>query len=84
VPSVCPAAPPVLYPNLAELESYMGLTLSSEELQKNLLPEGSSVGVRAGSPRLPCAGSPCHSVAAEGSLRGRILPGEGTQHPPEG
>ncbi|NXG45951.1 SDCB2 protein, partial [Psilopogon haemacephalus] len=32
---VSPAAP-VLYPNLAELESYMGLPLSSEEIQKNL------------------------------------------------
>ncbi|XP_064023877.1 syntenin-2 isoform X4 [Pogoniulus pusillus] len=29
-------AAPVLYPNLAELESYMGLALSSEEIQKNL------------------------------------------------
>lgn len=50
--SVCPTAPPVLYPNLAELENYMGLALSSKELQKNLLPEGSTVGVGAG-------GSPC-------------------------
>ncbi|OPJ84967.1 syntenin-2 [Patagioenas fasciata monilis] len=39
---VCPTAPPVLYPNLAELENYMGLSLSSKELQKNLLPEGST------------------------------------------
>ncbi|XP_030358978.1 syntenin-2 [Strigops habroptila] len=29
-------APPLLYPNLAELENYMGLALSSEEIQKNL------------------------------------------------
>ncbi|NXT83244.1 SDCB2 protein, partial [Zapornia atra] len=36
-------APPVLYPNLAELENYMGLALSSEEIQKNLHPEGSTV-----------------------------------------
>uniref|UniRef100_A0A8C5TVH2 Syndecan binding protein 2 n=1 Tax=Malurus cyaneus samueli TaxID=2593467 RepID=A0A8C5TVH2_9PASS len=35
-PSVCPLEPPVLYPNLAELENYMGLALSSEEIQKNL------------------------------------------------
>uniref|UniRef100_A0A8C3NI25 Uncharacterized protein n=1 Tax=Geospiza parvula TaxID=87175 RepID=A0A8C3NI25_GEOPR len=35
-PSVCPSEPPVLYPNLAELENYMGLALSSEEIQKNL------------------------------------------------
>ncbi|NXJ82835.1 SDCB2 protein, partial [Trogon melanurus] len=39
---VCPSAPPVLYPNLAELENYMGLALSSEEIQKNLLPESST------------------------------------------
>ncbi|KAM4650315.1 syntenin-2 isoform 2-T2 [Amazona ochrocephala] len=36
------AAPPGLYPNLAELEDYMGLALSSQEIQKNLLPEGSA------------------------------------------
>ncbi|XP_005422243.1 syntenin-2 isoform X1 [Geospiza fortis] len=35
-PSVCLSEPPVLYPNLAELENYMGLALSSEEIQKNL------------------------------------------------
>ncbi|NWX00109.1 SDCB2 protein, partial [Caloenas nicobarica] len=34
--------PPVLYPNLAELENYMGLALSSKELQENLIPEGST------------------------------------------
>ncbi|KAM6298721.1 syntenin-2 [Aegotheles albertisi] len=33
---------PVLYPNLAELENYMGLALSSEEIQKNLHPEDTS------------------------------------------
>lgn len=57
---VCPAAPPVLYPNLAELENYMGLALSSEEIQKNLLPEGSTVGVWAGGsrPHLLCMGLP--------------------------
>ncbi|NXK13829.1 SDCB2 protein, partial [Herpetotheres cachinnans] len=42
LPLVCPAAPPMLYPNLAELENYMGLALSSEEIQKNLLPESST------------------------------------------
>ncbi|XP_061486863.1 syntenin-2 [Rhineura floridana] len=30
------AAPPVLYPNLTNLSDYMGLSLSSEEVQKNL------------------------------------------------
>ncbi|NXE29419.1 SDCB2 protein, partial [Ardeotis kori] len=49
-PSVCPAAPPLLYPNLAELENYMGLALSSEEIQKNLLPEGSTALTPAGPP----------------------------------
>lgn len=48
-PSVCPSEPPVLYPNLAELENYMGLALSSEEIQKNLRTEDSTVGVWAGS-----------------------------------
>ncbi|KAM6194479.1 syntenin-2 isoform 1-T1 [Sarcoramphus papa] len=43
-------APPVLYPNLAELENYMGLSLSSEEIQKNLLPEGSTALTPAGPP----------------------------------
>ncbi|XP_049635297.1 syntenin-2 [Suncus etruscus] len=35
---------PVLYPNLAELENYMGLSLSSQEVQQNLpqIPEGTS------------------------------------------
>ncbi|XP_051488856.1 syntenin-2 isoform X1 [Apus apus] len=42
------AEPPVLYPNLAELENYMGLTLSSEEIQKNLLAEGSTALTPAG------------------------------------
>ncbi|XP_037377167.1 syntenin-2 [Talpa occidentalis] len=35
----------VLYPNLAELENYMGLSLSSDEVQQNLprVPEGASM-----------------------------------------
>lgn len=39
--------PPVLYPNLAELENYMGLSLSSQEVQQNLpqILEGASVGI---------------------------------------
>lgn len=64
-PSVCPSEPPVLYPNLAELENYMGLALSSEEIQKNLHKEGSTVGVCAGS-SLP-HGSPCQNRAPSGS-----------------
>ncbi|NXO01000.1 SDCB2 protein, partial [Rhinopomastus cyanomelas] len=35
-------APSELYPNLSELENYMGLSLSSEEIQKNLLAEDST------------------------------------------
>ncbi|XP_003476391.2 syntenin-2 [Cavia porcellus] len=36
--------PSVLYPNLAELDSYMGLSLSSQEVQQSLpqIPEGDS------------------------------------------
>ncbi|NXS54287.1 SDCB2 protein, partial [Brachypteracias leptosomus] len=43
-------APPVLYPNLAELENYMGLALSSEEIQKNLLQDGSSTALSPAGP----------------------------------
>ncbi|XP_042322217.1 syntenin-2 [Sceloporus undulatus] len=45
------ADPPVLYPNLAELNDYMGLSLSSEEVQKNLglVPVGSNAVVPASS-----------------------------------
>ncbi|XP_053103306.1 syntenin-2 [Hemicordylus capensis] len=41
-----------LYPNLAELNDYMGLSLSSEEIQKNLglVPAGSHALVSAASP----------------------------------
>ncbi|NXK54684.1 SDCB2 protein, partial [Chauna torquata] len=49
-PSLCPAAPPLLYPNLAELEDYMGLALSSEEIQKNLFLESSTALTPAGPP----------------------------------
>ncbi|XP_016004398.2 syntenin-2 isoform X3 [Rousettus aegyptiacus] len=39
--------PSVLYPNLKELENYMGLSLSSQEVQQNLpqIPEGASMAV---------------------------------------
>ncbi|NXE68593.1 SDCB2 protein, partial [Calcarius ornatus] len=47
-PLVCPSEPPVLYPNLAELENYMGLALSSEEIQKNLGTEDSTALTPAG------------------------------------
>ncbi|XP_036085455.1 syntenin-2 isoform X2 [Rousettus aegyptiacus] len=42
-----PHFPSVLYPNLKELENYMGLSLSSQEVQQNLpqIPEGASMAV---------------------------------------
>lgn len=43
-----PSAPPMLYPNLAELEDYMGLALSSEEIQKKLFPDSSTALTPAG------------------------------------
>ncbi|XP_064377749.1 syntenin-2 [Dromaius novaehollandiae] len=39
---------PALYPDLAALEDYMGLSLASEEIQKNLVPAGSAALVAAG------------------------------------
>ncbi|XP_015414914.1 PREDICTED: syntenin-2 [Myotis davidii] len=44
--------PSVLYPNLAELENYMGLSLSSQEVQQNLpqSPDGTSTVVSGPSP----------------------------------
>ncbi|KAM9372090.1 syntenin-2 isoform 1-T1 [Phaethornis superciliosus] len=72
-PLVCPPAPPVLYPNLAELENYMGLALSSEEIQKNLNPEGSTA-------LTPVGPLPGHFVAPlsgnnAGLRRAEIRPG---------
>ncbi|KAK4812641.1 hypothetical protein QYF61_012151 [Mycteria americana] len=72
---VSDTAPPTLYPNLAELENYMGLALSSEEIQKNLLPEGSTVGA------LTPAGPPPGQMVAPlsgnnaGLRRAEIKPG---------
>ena len=49
LPAPMASAPPLseLYPNLAELESYMGLSLSSQEVQKNLtqIPDSDNVGI---------------------------------------
>ncbi|XP_025788486.1 syntenin-2 [Puma concolor] len=44
MPTLPVSQPSVLYPSLAELENYMGLSLSSQEVQQNLLqiPEGAS------------------------------------------
>ncbi|KAM6404426.1 syntenin-2 isoform 3-T3 [Rhynochetos jubatus] len=67
------AAPPLLYPNLAELENYMGLALSSEEIQKNLLPEGST----ALSPIGPAPGQLVAPLSGNnaGMRRAEIKPG---------
>ncbi|XP_042550728.1 syntenin-2 [Dipodomys spectabilis] len=45
VPEAATPPPSVLYPNLAELENYMGLSLSSQEVQQSLPPttEGDSM-----------------------------------------
>ncbi|XP_069863859.1 syntenin-2 [Dipodomys merriami] len=45
VPEAATRPPSVLYPNLAELENYMGLSLSSQEVQQSLPPttEGDSM-----------------------------------------
>ncbi|KAF7248483.1 Syntenin-2 [Varanus komodoensis] len=51
-----PAEPPVLYPDLADLNDYMGLSLSSEEVRKNLA----------------LAPASSHAVAAAGSAHGPI------------
>ncbi|XP_064331882.1 syntenin-2 isoform X1 [Camelus dromedarius] len=60
--------PPVLYPNLAELENYMGLSLSSQEVQQNLpqIHEGAST---TGQVVAPVSGN------SLGVLRAEIKPG---------
>lgn len=52
--------PSVLYPNLAELENYMGLSLSSQEVQQSLpqTPESCRVGIHL----LPSVGTECSLV----------------------
>ncbi|NXO29609.1 SDCB2 protein, partial [Cisticola juncidis] len=77
--SVCPSEPPVLYPNLAELENYMGLALSSEEIQKNLHTEDSST-VAPLQALTPAGPSPGQLVApltgnSAGLRRAEIKPG---------
>ncbi|XP_035977650.2 syntenin-2 isoform X1 [Halichoerus grypus] len=64
----------VLYPSLAELENYMGLSLSSQEVQQNLLqiPEGASTvgsGSSLGQLVAPLSGS------SLGTRRAEIKPG---------
>ncbi|XP_075383920.1 syntenin-2 isoform X1 [Tenrec ecaudatus] len=66
--------PPVLYPNLAELGSYMGLSLSSQEVQQNLplIPAGSDTVVSGPSPGLVVAPVTGDSL---GVRRAEIKPG---------
>ncbi|XP_013840650.1 syntenin-2 isoform X1 [Sus scrofa] len=66
--------PPVLYPNLAELENYMGLSLSSQEVQQNLpqIPEGARAAVSGSSPGQLVAPVSGNSL---GVLRAEIKPG---------
>uniref|UniRef100_A0A8C6RJK0 Syndecan binding protein (syntenin) 2 n=2 Tax=Nannospalax galili TaxID=1026970 RepID=A0A8C6RJK0_NANGA len=70
------SAPPlsVLYPNLAELESYMGLSLSSQEVQKNLpqIPEGTNMVVAGPGPNQVVAPVSGNNL---GVLRAEIKPG---------
>nr|BAG59197.1 unnamed protein product [Homo sapiens] len=66
--------PPVLYPNLAELENYMGLSLSSQEVQESLLqiPEGDSTAVSGPGPGQMVAPVTGYSL---GVRRAEIKPG---------
>lgn len=76
LPASVASAPPLseLYPNLAELESYMGLSLSSQEVQKNLspIPDGDNMVVTSPGPgqvTAPVSGNDL------GVLRAEIKPG---------
>lgn len=66
--------PSVLYPNLKELENYMGLSLSSQEVQQNLpqIPEGASTAVSGPSPGQMVAPVSQNSL---GVRRAEIKPG---------
>nr|KAF6267319.1 syndecan binding protein 2 [Myotis myotis] len=66
--------PSVLYPNLAELENYMGLSLSSQEVQQNLpqSPDGASTVVSGPSPGQVVAPVSGNSL---GVRRAEIKPG---------
>uniref|UniRef100_A0A8C6ZDM1 Syndecan binding protein 2 n=1 Tax=Nothoprocta perdicaria TaxID=30464 RepID=A0A8C6ZDM1_NOTPE len=46
---LCPAAVPALYPDLAALDDYMGLALSSADVQRSLVP-AVGIGPRGGVP----------------------------------
>ncbi|XP_024598966.1 syntenin-2 [Neophocaena asiaeorientalis asiaeorientalis] len=64
----------VLYPNLSELEGYMGLSFSSHEVQQNLpqIPEGASAAVSGPSPDQVVAPVSGNSL---GVLPGEVKPG---------
>ncbi|XP_058142807.1 syntenin-2 [Dasypus novemcinctus] len=66
--------PSGLYPNLAELESYMGLSLSSQEVQQNLprIPEADNTAAPGPSPGQVVAPVTGNSV---GARRAEIKPG---------
>ncbi|XP_039719866.1 syntenin-2 isoform X2 [Pteropus medius] len=66
--------PSVLYPNLKELENYMGLSLSSQEVQQNLpqIPEGASMAVSGPLPGQMVAPVSQNSL---GARRAEIKPG---------
>ncbi|KAM5220156.1 syntenin-2 isoform 1-T1 [Hipposideros larvatus] len=66
--------PSVLYPNLAELENYMGLSLSSQEVQQNLpqILEGASTAISGPSPGQVVAPVSGNSL---GARRAEIRPG---------
>ncbi|XP_012493109.1 PREDICTED: syntenin-2 [Propithecus coquereli] len=74
VPTAAIAPPAVLYPNLAELESYMGLSLSSQEVQQSLsqIPAAGSTAVSG-----PCPGQVVAPVSGNslGVRRAEIKPG---------
>ncbi|XP_054429445.1 syntenin-2 [Pteronotus mesoamericanus] len=66
--------PPVLYPNLAELENYMGLSLSSQEVQQNLPRTPDAASMVVSSPSLGQVVAPV-SGNSLGVRRAEIKPG---------
>uniref|UniRef100_A0A8B9NXR3 Syndecan binding protein 2 n=1 Tax=Apteryx owenii TaxID=8824 RepID=A0A8B9NXR3_APTOW len=72
--SPCPAAAPALYPDLAALEDYMGLSLASEDIQKNLVPAGSAQALVPAGPALGQLVAPLSGSDA-GLRRAAIKPG---------
>ncbi|XP_066091977.1 syntenin-2 [Saccopteryx bilineata] len=73
-PSPAVPQPSVLYPNLEELENYMGLSLSSQEVQQNLLQLPDGAGTVASGP-LPGQVVAPVSGNSLGARRAEIKPG---------